>query len=178
MDIETYNGFPIRFDSKKEVWYALVNEDSKPAEYDSIDNRIENASLKKLKELLDLIRRKKFSRIPVFVRARTYRKGGGDDKKYEPQYTEATLTSISPNGNAYTVIKGEKHGDKTNIRWHSTSIILDTPENRKIIKEIDEAGRKEWEAEVEQKSLRGKLKFLDGKKVYKEIYGKELDGCY
>ena len=174
-DKQIYNGFEIKFDETHEVWYTHVDENGKQPEYTSSDNKLENVSLKKLKEILDKLKKSKFERMKVFVRADNYRYGGGNDKKYSPQYTEATLTSVAPNGNAYVVKKGEKHGDKFNLKYRgSEGIFLDTPENIKIITEIDIEGEKEWKAEVLQKKLKEKLKMIDGHKVYEGIYGKEL----
>ena len=172
---QTYNGFEIRFDEESETWCTDVDEKGKQSEYMSSDRRIENQSLKKLKEALDLLKRSKFERKAVFVRTDRYRIGRGEDKKYEPQYTEATLTSIAPNGNAYVVKKGEKHADKTSLKYGESGIILDTPENRKLIEQIEKEGENEWRAEVAQERLRNKLKQLDGKKAYKEVYGKEIE---
>ncbi len=172
-----YNGLNISFDEDKEYWYTNIDPiTGKQAEYRSVgENEIHNTSLKELKKMLDVMKRKKFERIPVFISAGNYRYGGGDDPRYLPQYAEGVLTSISPNGNAFVVKKGSKHGEKFFLgRYNSESIILDTPENRKVIAEIEAAGKKEWEAEKSKKELRKKLKFIDGKKVYKDIYGKEL----
>lgn len=172
MEKEIYNGFKIRFDEKKEVWYTNIDQKGKQSEYDSADERLENVSLKNLKEMLDKVKRSKFERMPVFVSSHRY--GMGIEENYSPQYVEATLTSIAPNGNAYTVKKGEKYGEKTSLEYSSRSIILDTPANRAIIFNIEKAGMKEWKAEEEQKNLKEKLKYINGKKVYKEVYGKEL----
>ncbi len=101
------------------------------------DTRTELQGLKDRRGSLDKSRRNEFKRMPCFVRSGHYRQGGGRDEKYLPYYTEATITSVSPNGNAYVVRKGEKHGEKHNIRWNS-DIILDTPANRKLI--VDFAG--------------------------------------
>lgn len=175
MKNETYAGFEIRFDEKNEVWFANVDSDGKPAKIDSQDGRIQHASLKKVKELIDLARRSKFKRMPVFVRSGNYRRGGGQDEKYLPEYSEATLTSVSPGGNAYVVKKGEKHADKTWLRYGDSGIILDTPENRKLIAEFEMQGEIEWRAEREQERIKAKMKQLDGPKTFEAIYGKTLE---
>lgn len=170
---ETYNGFDIYFDRNTEEWYTLIDQDGKPWIVGGVgQDRVIDSSLKKLKEKLDVLRRSKFQRRVVFVRVGRYRHGGGEDKEYFPQYTEATLTSVAPNGNAYYVVKGSKHAEKENLRWGS-KIVIDTPANRKLIEEIEAAGRKEWEAEVVQKKASAKLTTYN-EDLYEEIYGKKI----
>lgn len=178
---QDYNGFEVGFNTDSEMWYALVDEEGKQAKYNSPDTLTEDASLKKLKERLDLIKRKKFERRPVLILNNRYRHGGGEDKKYESQYAEGTMTSVSPNGTVWVVKKGEKSPEKHHISNYSTldkgtldSVYEDTPKNRAIIAEIETAGKAEWEAEVAQKKSKEKLKGIGGKKLYKEIYGKDL----
>lgn len=177
---EIYNGFIITFDEKEEVWFTDVNEEGKQNEYKSSDTRVQDPSLKKLKEKLDLIKRKKFERRPVLVRTSRYRHGGGNDKKYEPGFCEATMTSVSPNGTVWVVKKGEKHPEKFHISLYSTldqgliDVYEDNKENRAIIAEIEAAGEAEWRAEVAEKKARERLKGISGRKLYKAVYGKDL----
>ena len=171
MEQQTYNGFEISFEEKGELWVAVVDLDNGEKE------RVTDSSLKVLKTKLDLFKKKKFERMPVFVRATgRYRMGGGQDKAYEPQYTEAMVTSVSPDGNIYTVAKGKKTGEKHHIsQWASRgTIVLDTPENRKMIAEIEKAGQAEWEAEKTQAELVAKLEYLNDKELYKQVYSKEF----
>jgi len=176
-----YNGFNIRFDEKEEVWYALVSEDGTESDVSSPDTRVQDASLKKLKERLDLIKRKKFERRKVLIQvSHRYRYGGGRDEKYDLQFTEGVMTSVSPNGTVWVVPKGEKHPEKFRIHVYSSDdigqidVYEDTPENRAIIAQIEKAGEAEWRAEVEQNKARKKLKGISGSKLYKEIYGKNI----
>lgn len=166
-DKEIYNGFEIFFDKEKEEWFTQIKNDG--GEWD----RIGNVSLKKLKESLDVMKRSKFERIPCFVSTKHYRYGGGRDEKYLPHYCEATITSVSPNGNAWVVRKGEKHSEKHGLRW-SSDIIMDTPENRKLIKEFEEQAEIEFNAEKKQNKIREKLQKVDGAKLYKSVYSKDI----
>lgn len=174
---ETYNSFEIQFDEKREVWFAHVWEEGDKG--NSSENRVENASLKKLKELLDKAKRRKFERMAIFVRTNRYRLGGGRDKSYESQFEEAMLTSIAPGGNMFFVRKGSKHSEKTYISSYynsrSTELVLDTPANRKVIADIETAGRIEWEAEIKQEKLRDDLLYVDGQKLYEQVYSKKLN---
>lgn len=180
MKEEIYNGFKISFDEKKEVWYANISEDGSDANLSSPETRNEDSSLKKLKEKLDLIKRRKFARRNVLIRAPgRYRRGGGMDDKYTPEYIEGTMTSVGPNGYVYVVPKGSKHPEKFrigNASWDNGEIDVydDTPDNRALIAEIEEAGRAEWKAEIAQNKGRERLKKMQGKKLYKEVYGKDL----
>lgn len=175
MKEEIYNGFKIRFDVKTEVWYTCVDENGKPYQYDSDEKRVWDSSLKKLKEKLDLMCKSKFERMKVFVRAGHYRLGGGRDEEYLPEYTEATLTSVAPNGNAYIVKKGEKHSEKYHLGgFRNNSIIQDTPENRKIIAAFEKQGEIGWNADREQARLKENLEMVDGEKLFKSIYKKDI----
>lgn len=178
---QVYNGFGVFFDEKHEVWFAHVGEDGKDAGVRSDDTRLEDASLKKLKERLDIIKRRKFERRPVLVRkGGRYRYGGGRDEKYEPQYEEGTMTSVSPSGVVYVVPKGDKHPDKYRIHTYGANdkgeieVYEDTPENRATIAEIEKQGEAEWRAEVAQKEAEARLKKVGGRKLYKDVYGKDL----
>lgn len=183
MEEQLYNGFKIEFDDEEEVWYTLIDEEGKPTNINSRDTRTQDTSLKKLKEKLDLLKRKKFERRPVLIVAsRNYRYGHGEDKKYERQYTEGTMTSVSPSGIVFVVPKGEKHAERYNISVNrysdddpsTISVYEDNAKNRKIIEEIEAAGEAEWMAEVAMEKARKKLVGISGQKLYKEIYGKTL----
>lgn len=173
MKQEIYNEFTIKFDEKMEYWYACVSEDGKDDPINCGDNVVRHASLKTLKEMLDKIKRRKFERTPVFVRADYYRLGGGRDEKYMPHWTEATMTSVSPNGNIFVVKKGEKHAKKMYARY-GTGIYHDTPENRVLIEEYEKNGEMEWRAERQQRIIGEKMKQVDGEKLYKQVYGKDM----
>lgn len=158
---EEYSGIEIRFDKEREMWYFLHDHE-----------RVEDASLKKIKTLIDKMKRNKFERIKVFVQTDRYRYGGGKDPKYLPQYELATITSISPQGQAYFVREGKKNAEKQHIKWHS--FVVDSQENRKIIADIEKCGEIEWRAERDQEASKKKLKELKGAAIYKDLYGKEL----
>tara|TARA_R110000851_G_scaffold323403_1_gene490067 strand:- start:456 stop:974 length:519 start_codon:yes stop_codon:yes gene_type:complete len=170
METQNHNGYEISFEEKNEVWKTKIKLEN------DIEENLEDASLKGLKKKIDLFCKKKFERMPVFVRTKVYRMGGGRDKSYLRQYTEATITSVSPDGNIYTVVKGEKHSAKNSIsRYNSQSVIvLDTVVNRELIEKIEAAGKAEWKAKVEQNKLIELLNRLDEAKLYRSVYGKDL----
>lgn len=159
--IEEYNGIEIRFNKERELWYFVHDGE-----------RVEDASLKKLKTLIDKMKRSKFERIKIIVQTDRYRYGGGRDPKYLAQYEFATITSISPQGYAFFVREGKKAAERTGLKY--SDIILDTPDNRKIIAEIEKHGEAEWRAEREQEAAKKKLKLLKGAAVCKDLYGKDI----
>lgn len=168
MEKETYNGFEIRFEEKNEEWVAYIEVEGATEK-----QRIANTSIKKLKETLDKLKRNAFARVPCFVRTSHHRMGGGKDEKYLPYYTEATITSVSPNGNAWVVQKGKKTAERHGLRW-SDDIIEDTPQNRKLIAQYEEQSEIEFHAEKKQVKLREQFKKIDGRKLYEKVYGKDL----
>lgn len=164
MEKITHGKFQISYDEEKEVFYTHV-------ETEGSQERVERPSLKKLKDHLDKLDRKKFERIAVFVKTHSYSYRSGDERKYTPQYEEATITSISPAGRIYFVRKGKKNAEQAGY-WRD-DMILDTDANRKIIAEIEEQGAIEFNANKSQDSMRKKLKAVDNKKLFEQVYGRE-----
>lgn len=165
---EIYNGFTIRFNKYDDQWETTIKDGEKNNE------TVTDKSLKKLKEFLDRLKRSKFERVTVFIRTDSYRYGGGFDEKFEPFYTEAVMTSVSPTGQAFIVPKGEKSAKKFSLSYRDTSIIEDTPANRALIAEYETSAKIEWEQEHIQKKIEAKLKTVNGQKLYKSVYGKDL----
>lgn len=173
MEKEIYNGFEIKFDKRDEVWYTDVGEDGKQAQYSSPDTRVQNASLKKVKELLDGLKRGRFERKNVFVTNDSYRYNS-QKEKFVPKYTQAVITSVSPNGNAFIVKKGEKHASKYRLHYSDSELIIDNPENRSTILKIEDQRKAIFNAKKEEEKLKKQLKCFNGKQLYKEVYNKDL----
>ena len=154
-----HNGFKITFNEKEEQWYANLGD----GEF------FHHTSLAKLKEALDKKKKGDFDRIPIFVLINRY----GSHKEWTERYGEATITSVSPNGNAYYVEKGSKHAQKEGLRYGGW-LYEDTKENRKLIAEYHALSKKNFDIEAEMEVVQKKMKKLDGEKLFKSIYGRAL----
>src|SRR5258708_4820083 len=149
-----HGGFKIKFDQSEEEWIAKISD----------SEWVRDKSLKKLKEYLDKLNKKEFKRIPIFVHVNRYSRGD----KYEPRYGQATITSVSPNGNAYYVEKGSKHAQKEGLRY--CYLYEDTAENRTIIEEYEALSKQNFEIEQKMKAASDKIKNIDGNELFKSLY--------
>ena len=163
MESIEHNGFTIKFDEQKEEWWTSIKSDDG-------QETVSDPSLKKMREYIDKLQKKTFKRIPIFVHINRYR--SGREETYLPHYGEATITSVSPNGNAYYVEKGRKHSSKEGLRYGY--LYEDTPDNRAAIAEYEKCAQEVHGAEKRERAAQDKIKKIDGSKLFKSIYGRVL----
>jgi hypothetical protein len=158
-----HNGYTIKFSDEREEWWTTIKSDEG-------EETISDSSLKKMRQYIDKLQKKTFKRIPIFVHVNRYR--SGSEVAYLPRYGQATITSVSPNGNAYYVEKGRKHSSKEGLRY--CYLYEDTPENREAIAEYERCAKEAHEANLREKKAGEKIKRIDGSKLFKSIYGRDL----
>jgi len=163
METIKHNGHTINFDEEREEWWTTIKSDEG-------QETVSDPSLKKMREYIDKLQKKTFKRIPIFVSINRYR--SGTEIEYLPRYREATITSVSPNGNAYYVEKGRKNSSKEGLRY--CYLYEDTPENREAIAHYEKCAKEAHDASLRERDAQKKIKLIDGNKLFKSIYGRDL----
>lgn len=151
-----YRGHKIRY-TEDEQWEVQLAGRKKPES---------NKSIELVKRAIDRTFRKPFDRIKVLVEKSS--SGYGGSFKFE----EAEITSVGIEGEVFAVREGSKTAEQIYTYY------LDTPENRKAMKSIEETKEKIEKMRVEASNLerplydrKRKLKEFDKDALVKKVLG-------
>lgn len=154
---QEYHGYQIYFDDKAEEWWFQDKE----------GDQQKNKSLKLIKNYIDRLNKKAFTRVSVYVKGgRRYYSSVDEDEKY----VKATITSVGIDGTIYIVRGSSKHAERF---WDHSEVWEQTSDNWNKMQQVVEIEKQIKMLEKKKDKIHESLKKIDLAKLKKQALGEK-----